>query len=77
MDCGLLATVLEEQMGVGMNESCVRRALHLQDYTIHFSGHVVSNPDPEYEQKFSPIKDLQWRAEVLIHIFKRELYSSA
>jgi putative transposase len=59
---GLLATVLEEQMGLEVSESCVRRALHQQDYTVQRPVLTVSSPDPEYEQKCSTLEDLQRRA---------------
>src|SRR6266702_8492740 len=60
---GLLAKVLVEQMGVAVSESCVRRTLHQQDYTVQRPVLTVSSPDPEYEQKRATIEDLQRRAQ--------------
>lgn len=60
---GLLAKGLVEQMGVAVSESCVRRTLHQQDYTVQRPVLTVSSPDPEYEQKRSTLEDLQRRAQ--------------
>src|SRR6266516_1889821 len=57
-----LKRVLEEQMGVQVSESCVRRTLHQQDSTVQRPVLTVSRPDPEYEQKRSTLEDLQRRA---------------
>jgi len=60
---GLLAVVLAEQTGMEVSESCVRRALHRQGYTVQRPVLTVSSPDPEYEQKRATIEDLQRRAQ--------------
>lgn len=60
---GLLAAVLQEQLELEVSESCVRRALHQQDYTVQRPVLTVSSPDPEYEQKRTAIEELQRRAE--------------
>ncbi len=60
---GLLAAVLKEQCELEVSESCVRRALHQQGYTIQRPVLTVSSPDPEYEQKCLLIEDLQRRAQ--------------
>lgn len=60
---GLLAIILAEQTGLEVSASCVRRALHQQDYTVQRPVLTVSSPDPEYEQKCATIEDLQQRAQ--------------
>jgi putative transposase len=60
---GLLAAVLKEHLELEVSESCVRRALQQQDYTVQRPVLTVSSPDPEYEQKRSTIEDLQRRAQ--------------
>jgi putative transposase len=60
---GLLAAALEERTGLEVSESCVRRTLHQQDYTVQRPVLTVSSPDPEYAQKRSTLEDLQRRAQ--------------
>jgi putative transposase len=60
---GLLAAVLKEPLELEVSESCVRRALHQQSYTIQRPVLTVSSPDPEDEQKCLLIEELQRRAQ--------------
>lgn len=58
----LLALALQEQMGLVVSESCVRRTLHRQGYSVQRPVLSVSSPDPEYEQKRARLEELQQRA---------------
>lgn len=58
----LLALALQEQMGLVVSESCVRRTLHRQGYNVQRPVLSVSSPDPEYEQKRARLEELQQRA---------------
>ena len=58
----LLALALNEQTGLQVSESSVRRALHRQGYSVQRPVLSVSSPDPEYEQKCARLNALQQRA---------------
>jgi putative transposase len=58
----LLALALKEQTGLVVSESCVRRTLHRQGYSVQRPVLSVNSPDPEYEQKCARLQDLQQRA---------------
>jgi transposase len=59
----LLAVTLKEQTGLQVSESSVRRTLHGQGYSVQRPVLSVSSPDPEYEQKWARLQELQRRAE--------------
>ena len=59
----LLALALQEHTGVQVSESCVRRTLHRQGYSVQRPVQTVSSPDPEYEQKQARLQTLQRQAE--------------
>jgi transposase len=59
----LLAMALQEQTGLQVSESSVRRTLHGQGYSVQRPVLSVSSPDPEYEQKCARLQELQRRAE--------------
>lgn len=59
----LLALALKEHTGLTVSESCVRRALHREGYSVQRPVLSVSSPDPEYEQKSVRLQELQRQAE--------------
>jgi putative transposase len=59
----LLALALKEQTGVEVSESCVRRTLHREGYSVQRPVQTVSSPDLEYEQKQARLQALQQQAE--------------
>jgi putative transposase len=59
----LLAVALQEQTGLVVSESSVRRTLHGQGYSVQRPVLSVSSPDPEYEQKWARLQELQRWAE--------------
>src|SRR5579859_5026641 len=59
----LLALALKEQSGLEVSESCVRRTLHRQGYSVQRPVLSVSSPDPDYEQKVARLQELQHQAE--------------
>ncbi len=59
----LLALALKEQTGVVVSESCVRRTLHREGYSVQRPVLSVSSPDPEYEQKSVRLQQLQRQAQ--------------
>jgi putative transposase len=58
----LLALALKDQTGLVVSESCIRRTLHRQGYSVQRPVLSVSSPDPEYEQKCARLSELQQRA---------------
>jgi putative transposase len=59
----LLAVALQEQTGLTVSESSVRRTLHNQGYSVQRPVLCVSSPDPEYQQKVERLQELQRRAQ--------------
>ncbi len=58
----LLALALQEQTGLVVSESCVRRTLHRQGYSVQRPVLSVSSPDPDYGQKAARLQEVQQRA---------------
>ena len=58
----LLALALKEQTGLVVSESCVRRTLHRQGYSVQRPVLSVSSPDPDYEQKSARLQEVPQRA---------------
>jgi transposase len=58
----LPALALQEQTGLEVSESSVRRTLHRQGYSAQRPVLSVSSPDPDYEQKCARLQELHQRA---------------
>ncbi|GHO98797.1 IS630 orf [Reticulibacter mediterranei] len=58
----LLALALKEQMDLEVSERSVRRSLHRHGYSVQRPVLSVSSPDPDYEQKYTRLQQLQQRA---------------
>ena len=58
----LLALALKEHPNLEVSESSVRRCLHRAGYSVQRAVLSVSSPDPEYEQKYARLQELQQRA---------------
>jgi putative transposase len=58
----LLAVALKEHTGLEVSESSVRRCLHREGYSVQRPVLSVSSPDPDYEQKWARLQELQQRA---------------
>jgi len=59
----LLASYLQAETGIALDESRIRSYLHKHEYKLLRPVLTVSSPDPEYESKKSRIEALQRQAE--------------